>query len=116
MERKWTDIQYNVQDNADVAHKNVIMFCNTNQISALTFCGPSFKPHGASRLSKHYNLCFDPKLDNDVCAIFRIPCNYVSCTSMLDKPWISGITSYKQEHYKPVTNFNYWLVLGPFDN
>ena len=31
MERKWTDRQYHVQDNADVAHQDVIMYCNTNQ-------------------------------------------------------------------------------------
>ena len=49
-----------------------------------------------NQISSSYNLCFDPKLDNDVCAIFRIPCNYVSCTSMLDKPWISGIPSDKK--------------------
>ena len=39
MERKWTDGQHNVQDNADVAHKDVRIYCNTNQFPALTFCG-----------------------------------------------------------------------------
>ena len=29
--RKWTDIEYHVQDNADVAHKDVKMYCNTNR-------------------------------------------------------------------------------------
>ena len=33
---------------------------------------------------------------------------------MIDKPWISGITSEKQEHYKPVTKCTYWQVLGSF--
>ena len=28
---KWTDIEYHVQDNADVAHKDVKMYCDTNQ-------------------------------------------------------------------------------------
>ena len=91
MERRWTDIQYHVQDNSDVAHKYVKNYCNTNQFSALPFCGTHSKPHGARGLSKHYHSCFDPKLGNCVCEIRRIPCAYVACTSMLDKPWISGI-------------------------
>ena len=35
---------------------------------------------------------------------------------MLDKPWISGITSDKQERYKHVTKCTYWPVLGSFNN
>ena len=35
---------------------------------------------------------------------------------MMDKHWISGIPSDKQERYKPVTKCNYWPVLGPFNN
>ena len=35
---------------------------------------------------------------------------------MLDKPWISGISSDKQERYKPVINCTYWPVLGAFNN
>ena len=35
---------------------------------------------------------------------------------MLDKPWISGIPSEKQEHYKPVTKCTYWPVLGAYNN
>ena len=34
MERKWTDRQYHVQDNSDVAHQNVRIYCNTNQFPA----------------------------------------------------------------------------------
>ena len=37
MERKWTDRQYHVQENADVAHQYVKMFRNTNQFPALLF-------------------------------------------------------------------------------
>ena len=40
----------------------------------------------------------------------------VACTSMLDKPWISGISSDKQERYTPVTKCTYWPVLGAFNN
>ena len=40
----------------------------------------------------------------------------VACTSMMDKPWIYGISSDKQERYKPVPNCTYWPVLGAFNN
>ena len=107
MERKWTERKYHVQDNAAVELKDVKMYCNTNQFPALPFCAPHSKPHGARELSKHYHLRFDPKLGMGVCAIIRIPCACVSCTSMMDTPWISGISSNKQERYKPVNKFTY---------
>ena len=37
MEIKWTDIQYNVQDNADVELKDVKKYCNTNKFPELSF-------------------------------------------------------------------------------
>ena len=107
MERKWTDRQYRVQDNADVAHQYVRMYCNTNQFPELPFCGTHSKPNGTRGLSKNYHLCFDPKIGNGVCEILRIPCACVACTSMLYKPWISGIPSYKQERYKYFTKCTY---------
>ena len=103
MERKWTDRQYHVQDNADVSHKYVKMYCNTNKLIALSFCGPHYKPHGARGLSKHNHLRFDPKIGNGVCEILHIPCACVACTSMIYKPQISGIPSDEQDCYKPVT-------------
>ena len=96
MNRKWTEREYHVQDNAAVEHKDVIMYYNICQSPVLSFCGPHYKPHGAKGLSKHYHLCFDPKLGMSICAICRIPCACVACTLMLDKPWISGI----KEHHK----------------
>ena len=36
--------------------------------------------------------------------------------NLLDKPWISGIPSDKQDCYKPVTKCTYWPVLGAFNN
>ena len=66
MEIKWTDKQYHVQDNYDVAYQYVIIYCNTNQFPELSFCGPHSKPHGARGLSKHYHLCFDTKIGNGV--------------------------------------------------
>ena len=43
--RKYTDREYHVQDNADVAHKYVKMYCDTNQFPKLLFCGPHPKPN-----------------------------------------------------------------------
>ena len=116
MERKWTDRQYHVQDNADFEHKDVKIYCNTNQFLVLSFCAPHSKPRCTRGLSKHYHLCFDTKLGMGICEICLIPCACVACTSMLDKPWISDITPNEQEHYKPVTECTYWPVLGYFNN
>ena len=92
------------------------IFCNTNQLPELSFCGPHSKPHGARGLSKQNHLRFNPKLGNGACTICRIPCSCVACTSVLDKPWISGTPSDKQERYKPVNNCTYWPLVGPLNN
>ena len=68
------------------------MYCNTIQLPALPFCGPYSKPDGARGTGKYYHLRFDPKIGMGKCAIQHIPCACVACTSMLDKPWVSGIT------------------------
>ena len=96
MGQKWIYIQYHVQDNYSVAHKDMKLYCNTNQFPALTFCGPHSKPHGVRGLSKHYHLRFDPKLGNGFCVIFYIPCACVAFTSMIYKPYISAIPSDKK--------------------
>ena len=101
-------------NNADVAHKDLKMHCNTNQLPALQFFSPHFKPHGTRGLSNNYYLRFDPKLGNGIFVIQRIPCACVACTSMLEKPWIYGIPSDEQERYKYVTKCNYWPVLRSF--
>ena len=116
MERKCTERKYHVQDNASVELKYVKMYCNTNQFPTLPLFGPHSKPHGSRRLGKHYHLRFDTKLATGEFAIRCIPCACVDCTSMLDKPWISGRPSEKQECYKPVTKCTYWPVLGEFNN
>ena len=88
--------------------KYVKMYCNTNQFPELPLCGTNSKPHGTRGLSKHYHLRFGPKLVMGEFEIRRIPCVCVACTSMLEKPWIYGIPSDKQERYKPVTKCTYW--------
>ena len=90
--RKYTDIEYHVQDNDDASQKYVKIYCDTNQYPALPFCGPHAIPHGEMGLSKHYNLRFDTKLGHGICAIIRIPCDCVEFTSMIDQPCIYCIT------------------------
>ena len=80
MERKCTERKYRVQDNASVELKDVKMYCNTNQLPTLPFCGPHSKPHGARGLGKYYHFRFDPKLGMGECAIHHIPCACVACT------------------------------------
>ena len=67
-------------------------------------------------MSKHYHLRFDPKLGHRICEIRHIPCAFVGCTSMLDKPWIYDILSKKQARYQPVANYTYWTVMGSYKN
>ena len=76
----------------------------------------TFQTSWRKGLSKNYHLSFDPKLGMGVCAISSIPLACVACTSILEKYWISGISSDKQERYKPVTKWTYWPVLGSFNN
>ena len=114
--RKWTGVEYHVQDNADVSHKYVKMYCDTNQFLALLLCGSYPKPHRTRGLGKHYHVLFDTNIGHGICAILRIPCACVACTSILDQPWISGVQSTKQARYQPVINCTYWTVLGLYNN
>ena len=116
MERKWTDRQYHVPDNADIAHKYVKMYCNTNQFPSLLFCGLYSKPRSARVLSKNYYLRFDPKLGNGICAIRLIPCEFAPFTSMIHKYWIYRIPSNEHDLYKPVTKCIYYPFLVSFKN
>ena len=81
--RDWLDRQYHVQDNADVANKDIKMYSENKKSPTLPFCGLHTKSHGARGLSKHYCLCFDPKLGHGICAIFCIPYAYVACLTNL---------------------------------
>ena len=89
------------------------MYCETNQLPELPYYRYHPKPYGARGLGKHYHIRFDPNLGNGICPIFRIPCAFVACTSMLDQQWISGLQLKKQTRYQPVINCTYWPVLGP---
>ena len=83
---KWIDREYHVQDNADVEHKYMKMYCKKSQLPELSFCCPHSKPHVTRGLDKHSCLRFDPELGMGLCAIRRIPCACVACKSMIDKP------------------------------
>ena len=92
------------------------IYFDPNQFPAFPFCGPHPKPCGERGVGKHYHIPFGPELGHDICAIRRIPCACVACTSILEKPWLSGIPSKKQARYQPVTNYTYWPVLGSYNN
>ena len=92
------------------------IYCDTNQLPTLLFCGTHPKPHISRGQSKHFHLHFFPKIGHGMCAIIRIPCACVLCTSMLERPWIYGIPSNKQSRYQPVTSCTYWPVLGSYKN
>ena len=77
--RKCTDREYHVQDSSDVSHKDVKIYCDTNQFPTLIFCGSHSKSHGSRGLGKHYNLCFDPNIGHGICAINHISCACVAC-------------------------------------
>ena len=59
------------------------MYCSTENLPAVPFCGPHPKAHVAWGLSKNYYLRFYPKLGHGICAINHMSCACVACTSML---------------------------------
>ena len=67
-------------------------------------------------MGKHYNFSFYPKLGHGICAIRRIPCAGVGCTSIIGQPWFYGISLKKKTCYQPVTNCTYWPVLVSYNN
>ena len=103
--KKRIEIEYHVQNDADVSHKDVNIFCNTKQFPSLPFCCPHKKLHGVTVLIKHYCMLFDSKLGHGICTIRHIPCACDECTYMLDKPWIPGLTK------KTTLPKYHWLIL-----
>ena len=114
--RKWTDREYHVLYNVDVAHKEVKMYCDKNQLPELIFCGPHPKPHGTRGMRKNYHLHFDTKLGHGIYEILCMKCACVACTPMLDQPCIYGKPSEKQTCYKYVSYCTYWPFLGSYNN
>ena len=90
-----------------VEHQDVKIYCTKNQFPPLLFYSPHNKPHGASRLGKHYHMHFDTKLVYGTCEIIFNMCTCTQCTSIPDKPWSPGVPTHQQPLYKPVTYFTY---------
>ena len=93
-----------MQEDYDVLHKYVKMFCNANQFTSFQFCGPHKKPHGIRGSSKNYHMWFDPKLGHGICTICLIPFDCVEFKYMSDKPWVHVFPQQKPI-YQHVT---YW--------
>ena len=54
-QKKWTEMEYPVHNDADVLHKYVKKI-NTDQFKSLPYCGLNTKPHGVRGFSRHYHL------------------------------------------------------------
>ena len=76
---------------------------------------PHEKPHGVKGLSKHYYFQLD-QIGHGKCVIIQIPCACISCTHMLDKPFVVGSDPYRQPRYQLVEYCMHWPVLGYFNN
>ena len=105
--RKWNSSEYYLQEIKDVSHILVKMSCATTQFPKFSFCGPHAKPHGVRGINKNYNLRLDPKLDHVKCAIQQIPCSFIACTTMLDKPWPYKVDPNKNPCYQHVVDCTY---------
>ena len=104
-----------MQNNKDVEHQEVKMYCVTNKIPEFQFLGPHKKPHVVRGLGKHYHVRFDPKIGHGACAMHHTPCGINMCTSMLENPWVTGMTEHQQPRYQPIKYCTYWPVLGYFN-
>ena len=58
----WKNRDYHVQNNEDVEHQDVKMYCTTNQFPELKFSFTHKKSHGSRRLVNRCNMRFYPKL------------------------------------------------------
>ena len=105
-----------MQHNKYVTHQDVKIYCATNQFPELQFIGTHNKSHGICGLGKHSHMRYDTKLGHVTCTIRRIPCACTPFASILDQPWVTGITVQKQPCYQTITYCTYWPVLGSFNN
>ena len=69
------------------------MSCNSNQFPTFPFFVPHTKPHGSRGSRKKYYLRLDPKLGQGKFIILRIPCECVTCKSILYKPFNPGVSN-----------------------
>ena len=105
-----------MQNNEDVDHQYVKMYCTTNKFPGLSFCGADNKPNGARGLGNHYHMSFHIKLGHVTCSIRCIPCECTQCIYTLDNPWGPGVPPHQQPRYRPFKYCIYWSVLSSFNN
>ena len=86
--------------NEYVDHKYVKMYCTTNQLNQLEFCGPLKKPHIALRLGNNYHMYFDHKLGHGKYAIRYITCVCTQYINNLYKPWTTYMPPHKRICYE----------------
>ena len=67
-------------------------------------------------LSNHFYLSFYQELGMVSVKLLVYHVILLHVHQYKNKKMISDIPSYKQDRYKPVTNCNYWTVLGSFKN
>ena len=70
------------------------------------------KPNGVHDLSKKYNIWLDPKMGHGSCALFQMPCIFVSCTTMLVNTLSPVVSHNKQPFYQNFLDWIYDPVLG----
>ena len=97
-------------------HTSIKIPCETTQFLVFSFCSQHAKPHRVSGLIKHYHLLLDPKLGHCKCAIRQMTCDFISCTTILDKPRSYSVDPTKQYSCQPVVECTYWRVLVFFNN
>ena len=73
-----------MQEDINVAYKDIKIFCYTNKFPLLQFSVPHTKLHVVRSLSKYYYMVLYPKLGHGICAIYRIICASAECTSTLE--------------------------------
>ena len=100
-----TNREYHVQHNKFVKHQDMKMYCATKQLPELNFPWTQNKPQGVCGLGKNYHMPFDPKLEPGTYSIHHITCACISCTSIIDQPWIPGFLVLQKLLYQPVKYF-----------
>ena len=105
VKKKVTNREYPVQNNKDVEHQNVNLYCTRNQFPIFPFCGPNNKPHGVRGLSKHYHKSFYQELGHVTCEICCITFACTQFTSNIDKPWTQGVPPHQKQGYQPLKAF-----------
>ena len=104
-----------MKHNKYVKHKDVKMYCWTNQLTELKFLGPKNKPHGVCGLCNHYHLCFYTKLGHGTYAIRHITCACTLWTYSINQPCFTALPAHQHTSYQLVQDYTHWPMLGSFN-